>query len=144
MGRFLLVDASVLPEVFTKVIEVKKLLYTNKVKATADAVKQVGISRSSYYKYKDCVFQIDDALNSRKITISLIVKHIQGVLSGLLDTLTDLGVNIITINQSIPFNEMANITITMDISKITFNANEIITSLEKNDSIIKLDIISME
>jgi len=144
LGRFLLVDASVLPEVFTKVIEVKKLLYTNKVKATADAVKQVGISRSSYYKYKDCVFQIDDALNSRKITISLIVKHIQGVLSGLLDTLTDLGVNIITINQSIPFNEMANITITMDISKITFNANEIITSLEKNDSIIKLDIISME
>ena len=144
MSKFLLVDASVLPEVFTKVIEVKKLLYANKVKATSDAVKQVGISRSSYYKYKDCVFQIDDALNSRKITMSLIVKHVQGVLSGLLDTLTDFGINIITINQSIPFNEMANINITMDISKSTFNANEIIASLEKNDSIIKVTIISME
>ncbi len=144
MGKFLLIDVSVLPDVFTKVIEVKKLLYTNKVKDTSEAVKKVGISRSSYYKYKDYVFQIDDALNSRKITMSIIVKHLRGVLSELLDKLTSFGVNIITINQSIPFNEMANITLTIDISKSTYNANEIIASLEKDESIIKVNIISME
>ena len=144
MSGFLLIDAAILPEIFTKVIEVKKLLYTSKVNNITEAVKKAGISRSSYYKYKDHVFQIDDALDSRKITISLIVKHLQGVLSGLLDCLTDLGVNIITINQSIPFNEMANITLTFDISKSTYNANEIIASLENKESVIKINIISME
>lgn len=144
MSKFLLIDTSVLPEIFTKVIEVKKLLYTNKVKDTSDAVKKVGISRSTYYKYRDFVFQIDDALSSRKITMSLIVKHLQGVLSELLDCLTDFGVNIITINQSIPFNEMANVTLTIDISKCNYNVNEIIASLEQKESIVKVNIISME
>ncbi len=144
MSKFLLIDVSVLPDIFMKVIEVKKLLYTGKVKDTTEAVKTVGISRSTYYKYKDSVFEIDDALSSRKITISLIVNHLRGVLSSILDSLTSFGVNIITINQSIPFNDMANITITFDISKSEYTVNEIIACLEKNEDIVKTNIISME
>lgn len=100
--RLLLIRASVLPPVYQKVVEAKRMLSSGAARSVADAVRNVGISRSAFYKYKDCVFAYDALTQGKMITIQSTLDDRPGVLSSLLAYLSDSGVNILTINQSIP------------------------------------------
>ncbi len=111
--QLIVVDASVLPEVIGKVLEVKKLLANKEEKSSAAACKRVGISRSAYYKYKDCVFTYEDKLTQRIINLHAVLRDEAGVLSNVLSTLYGLDANILTVNQSIPVDGVASVTFTV-------------------------------
>jgi ACT domain-containing protein len=143
-NKYLIIDTEVLPEVFSKVIEVKELLYTNKVKDISEGVKMVGISRSAFYKYKDHVFLLSEGLKGQKATIALLLNHEAGTLSKILDNIADRDGNILTINQDIPMNNAANVTITFDVSRLNIELKELIDEISKVKNVIKISLIAVE
>ncbi len=142
--RFYIVNEQVLPNVFYKVIEVKELLHTGKVKDISEGVKKVGISRSTYYKYKDFVYPMAEGVNSKKLTIVLLLAHKSGVLSKVLDFIATNELNILTINQDIPINMTANVTITLDVSKIRGDVKNFLYRISDLDHVIKVRILAVE
>ncbi len=142
--KFYIVNESVLPTVFYKVIEVKELLNTGKVKDISEGVKKVGISRSTYYKYKDSVFLMAEGVNSKKITIVLLLAHKSGVLSKVLDFIATRQLNILTINQDIPINMTANVTITLDVSKIKGDVKNFLYKISEIEDVIKVRVLTVE
>ena len=105
--RFLLVDVSVLPEVFLKVLKAKELLAAGNAKNVSAATKMAGLSRSAFYKYKDCIF---DAENSKEVlTVNATLLDETGALQSLLAGISAAGASIVTINQATPENGAAQV-----------------------------------
>lgn len=142
--QFLIVNGSVLPEIFTKIIEVKTLLSQKKVKDITEGVKQAGISRSVFYKYKDNVFLLSEMSKGRKATITVLIDHKPGSLSGVLDIMAQYKANILAINQGLPINDAAYVAMTTDISEMTVDLKEIIEILLTKDFIAEARILAME
>lgn len=143
-NKYLLVNTKVLPEIFEKVIQVKELINTKKAHDISEAVKIVGISRSAYYKYKDYVLTVTPSNKSNKVTISLLIGHEAGTLSKILDKIAEKKANVLTINQNIPINNTANVTITFDIYNLTVSFETLLEDIKNTENVIKTDIIAME
>ncbi len=143
-SNFLIVDKRALPDVYEKVVDAKRLLKEGKVKDVTEAAKTVNISRSVYYKYKDTVFELVETNQGQKVTINLIINDIKGVLSGILNYISEEGGSIITINQGIPMNKKANVSLTIDISTINGDLTNLIEGLSKIDDVEKVEFIAME
>lgn len=143
-NRFLIIDTKILPDVFDKVVKVKELLRTGCVKDISEGVKKVGISRSSYYKYKDSVFTLSEGITSHKVTIGLILAHKTGSLSNILDKIAQRSGNILTLNQDIPINNAAAVSITFDASKLEIEINELVEEIGKLDSVISVSLVAVE
>ncbi len=143
-NRFLVIDTKILPDVFNKVVKVKELLRTGCVKDISEGVKKVGISRSSYYKYKDSVFTLSEGITSHKVTIGLILAHKTGSLSNILDKIAQRSGNILTLNQDIPINNAAAVSITFDASKLEVEINELVEEIGKLDSVISVSLVAVE
>ena len=109
--RLLLVDSSVLPEVFLRVVEAKRMLAVGQVRSLSEAAKAAGISRSALYNYKDSVFGHNEALDDQVITLSARLEDRPGVLSGLLNSLSEQQGNILTVNQNIPVDGVAAVSV---------------------------------
>ena len=144
LERYYIVNEKVLPEIFIKVIKVKELIYTGEVKDITEGVKSVGISRSAYYKYKDYIFPVSESINSKKITLAILLKHESGALSRVLDKLADNYANVLTINQDIPINMMANVTITLDISTMPIKIKSLIEELNRLNMVVKVRLFAKE
>lgn len=143
-NRFLIIDTKILPDVFDKVVKVKELLRTGCVRDISEGVKKVGISRSSYYKYKDSVFTLSEGVTSHKVTIGLILAHKTGSLSNILDKIAQRSGNILTLNQDIPINNAAAVSITFDASKLEVEINELVEEIGKLDSVISVSLVAVE
>lgn len=142
--NFFIVDKNVLPEVFIKVIEAKKILERGKIKTVQEATAQVGISRSTFYKYHDYIFPFYENTRGRTITISLQLEDIAGLLSTVLNLIANAEANILTINQNIPINGIANVTITLETGKMKEDIKNLINTLGNLESIQKIEIIARE
>lgn len=142
--QFFIVNGTVLPEIFGKIVEVKTLLATKKVKDITEGVKRVGISRSVFYKYKDNVFLLSEMSKGRKASLTVLVDHKPGSLSGVLDFMATHKANILTINQGVPINDAAFVTLTIDISEMTMDIKEMIAILLDEDFVLRADILAME
>ena len=140
--RHFIIRAEALPEIFLKVTEAKRLLDTGEAATVNDAVRKVGISRSAFYKYKDAVRPFNDMLHGRIVTFQALLKDEPGVLSGVLNVLADTGVNILTINQSIPANGCAVVTMTAQTSAIRDSLEEVLASLAAGPGVIKCEILA--
>ncbi|MGL5648116.1 MAG: ACT domain-containing protein [Clostridium sp.] len=143
-GKNLLIDKKALPDVYEKVLEAKKLLKEGKVKEITEATKIVGISRSVYYKYKNYVFEFSESAEGRKMTFNMMVKHRKGVLSEVLNYISEKGGNILTIYQGLPINGVANLTLTIDMSMLELDVSDLLETLEKMDNVDRVDFIAME
>lgn len=143
-AKYLLVDSSVLPEIFTKVVEAKRLLKTGKIKTASEAAEKLKISRSAFYKYKDCVFPVEEANKDSIITLFFEVADMPGVLSCILKVLASAKANVLTINQSIPVNGGANITICLRIEGMDISANSLLKKLRAIEFVRKAEITSGE
>lgn len=128
---FYLVRADVLPEAIQKTIEAKRLLETKEVHTVQEAVERVGLSRSSFYKYRDSVFPFNAMMKEKIITLSLMLEHRSGVLSNVLGYLASLGCNVLTIHQTIPLQGVANVALSVDTAQVTYKVMKITDGLQE-------------
>lgn len=140
--RLFLVSASALPSVYQKVVEAKRLLSSGAANSVADAVRMVGISRSAFYKYKDCVFAYDAATQGKMITIQSTLDDRPGVLSSLLAYLSDSGVNILTINQSIPVGGTALVSVSASMGGASRSPDRLLEGLRALEGVRSIGSIS--
>ncbi|MGL5380867.1 ACT domain-containing protein [Clostridium sp.] len=143
-GNYLVIDKSVLPEVYEKVVNAKRLLKERKVKDITEAAKTVGISRSVYYKYKDYVFEFSETAQGKKVTFNMMIVDNKGVLSSILNYISEEGGSIITINQGIPMNGMANLTLTIDVSSLYGDLKSLLDNLANLPDVDKVEFIAVE
>ena len=140
-NKYLIVSKAVLPDYFEKVIAARELIRSGTVKEVSEAVKQVGISRSTYYKYKDYVFAPSATDIARKAVVSLILDHEKGILARVLNALGERGANIITITQNPPISNKAAVVITMDVTAVEGDINDMIKSLATLKGVERLSLI---
>jgi chorismate mutase len=142
--KYILVDKTVLPEVFEKVLQAKELLKADENLGISKVVAMVGISRSTYYKYHDRVFPLIQETVERKATISLLLSHKTGALSSLLRLIAESNGNVLTISQETPVNKAANVTIAFDISKLNKPLDALLDQLKAVDGVSKFKLIGVE
>ncbi len=143
-SKYLLVDKRILPSYYEKVIEARTLLTSGKIKDVSEAVKAVGISRSTYYKYKDYIFTTNSDTEGRKAIISFTLAHKTGILSEVLGKLSERGANILTITQNLPINSKAHVILTIDVSSLNTELDSILKEINSIDKVSGTKLISIE
>jgi chorismate mutase len=143
LKNYLIVDKKSLPDFFEKVVEARQLIESKAVSGVSDAVKAVGISRSTYYKYKDAVFEPSQEFG-KKATLSFFLKHESGVLAEVIDAIANNGGNIITIHQDIPIHRSALVSITLDTINLNCSIVELIKCLEKFKGVTSVSLVAIE
>ncbi len=142
--KYYVLKKKAVPEVLLKVVEAKRLIDSEKVLTIQEASERVGISRSSFYKYKDDIFPFHENEKGRTITLVIQMDDTPGVLSEILKNIADFKANILTIHQSIPINGIATVTISVEILVHTGDLSDLIQELEDNIGIHYLKIIGRE
>ena len=127
---FFVLREKAVPEVLLKVVEAKRLLDSGKVESVQDATEAVGISRSSFYKYKDDIFPYHENQKGKTITMVIQLDDEPGLLSIVLKTIADFHANILTIHQSIPVNGIASLSLSIDVFPTTGNVEDMKNSIE--------------
>lgn len=141
---FLIVNRKILPDYLDKVIYARKLLETHEVPTITSAVKKAGISRNTFYKYKDYVYEMGDNKSSRNAVLSLTLKDTAGALSSVLLKLSECDTSILTISQAIPINGKANVLVSLDVSSSTSTIEDIICNLKELPTVRKIHLDAME
>ena len=113
--KYYVVRERAVPEVLLKVVEAQKLLDSGKASTVQEAADKTGISRSSFYKYKDDIFPFHEEAKGKTITFLIQMEDEPGILSNVLKTIAHFHGNILTIHQSIPINVVATLTLSVDI-----------------------------
>lgn len=143
-GDYLIVNKKVLPDYFEKVLEAREMLESGAVRDVTAAVRAVGISRSTYYKYKDSVFSPEGMDTGRKAVVSMLLSHEIGVLSTALKLLSSLGVNVLTISQSVPIREAAGVIMTLDVGQMEKSMDEAIAALGEINGVENVTLVAIE
>ena len=143
-SEYYVVRKKAVPEVLLNVVEAKKLLETKRVETVQEAVDRVGISRSSFYKYKDDIFLFHDNSQGTTITITFQMDDEPGLLSDVLKIIADHGANILTIHQSIPINGVASLTLSIQILENTGDVSQMIESMERHEGVHHVRIRAKE
>lgn len=142
--KYYLVKRKALPEALLKVVEVKRLLDAGKVKNVQEACDRIEISRSSFYKYKDDIFPFHDNARGKTITFLLQVDDEPGLLSRVLNEVANHGANILTIHQTIPVNQIATLTLSVEIPPDVSDIGEMIEQMEKLKGVQYIKILARE
>ena len=142
--KYYMVRRKAIPEVLLKVVEAKGLLESEKVDTIQDAVDAVGISRSSFYKYKDDIFELHDNARGTTITLTLQMEDEPGLLSDVLRTIAEFRGNILTIHQSIPINGIASLSISIQVLQTTGDVARMIQELENQRGVHHVMILAKE
>lgn len=143
-SKYFVVKQKAVPEVLLKVVEAKKLLETERAITVQEATDKVGISRSSFYKYKDDIFPFYDNTKGKTVTLVIQMDDEQGLLSDLLHVVAVYRANILTIHQSIPVNGVATLTLSVEVRENTGNVASMIDELELLNGIHYVKILSRE
>ena len=143
-SKYFVVKQKAVPEVLLKVVEAKKLLESERVITVQEATEQVGISRSSFYKYKDDIFPYHENQKGKTITMVIQLDDEPGLLSGVLKTIADFHANILTIHQSIPVNGIASLSLSIDVFPTTGNVEDMKNSIESVQGIHYAKILARE
>ncbi len=140
--KLVIADLSVLPPVYHKVLKVKEILESGKAETVNEAADMADVSRSAYYKYKDYVFPFNQMQGI--LTLLIAVIDIKGVLSDMLAFMSDAGCNILTINQNVPVNGVANITVTVQTEQMKVSTDRLITGLQTIRGVRKVNILAKQ
>lgn len=142
-SKYYVVKQKALPEVLLKVAQVNKIIETKRM-SIAEATESVGISRSSYYKYKDDIFPFRDNVKGKTITFVLSMDDEPGILSVVLKTIAEYKANLLTIHQTIPVNGVASLTLSVDILPTTGDSAKMIEQIEQLSGVRYLKILNRE
>ena len=143
-GQYFVLKERAVPEVLLKVVEAKLLFDSGKVPSVQEATEMVGISRSSFYKYKDDIFPFHETARGKTITMVIQLDDEPGLLSVILKIVAEYHANILTIHQSIPINGIASLTLSVDILQQTGNVEEMMNQIEKMEGIHGVKILGQE
>ena len=142
--KYFVVRERAVPEVLLKVVEAKKLLDSGKVDTVQDAAERTGISRSSFYKYKDDIFPFHENEKGRTVTMVIQLDDTPGVMAELLNAVARYQANILTIHQSIPINGVATLTLSVEVLQTTKNLSEMVEEIEQHSGVHYLKIVGRE
>lgn len=143
-AKYYMVRQKAIPEVLLKVVEAKSLLESEKVDTIQDAVDAVGISRSSFYKYKDDIFEFHDNARGTTITLTFQMDDEPGLLSDVLKIIADFRGNILTIHQSIPINGIASLSISIQVLQTTGDVSRMIQEMENQKGVHHVMVLAKE
>ncbi len=138
---FFLVREEILPEAIKKTIKVKEMLKRGEVRTVNEAVSRADLSRSAYYKYKDYVFPFYEATQDKIITLTFLLKHKRGVLSTVLQTVSEHAGNVLTINQGIPLQGVANVTLSIETVNMNIDMESLLDELRALDGVKRLEVL---
>ena len=144
LKEYLIVEKSALPEYFIKVVEARRLLESGACSQVIDAVQAVGISRSTYYKYKDKVLEPSQLTVGRKASLMLQLNHRAGMLSKVLGTVSRCNANILTITQSLPIHGKASIMLSIDLSQLNRSMDEMVGELTSIAGVEHVRLLALE
>ena len=142
--KYFVLKQKAVPEVLLKVEEAKRLLDSGKAVSVQEAAENVGISRSSFYKYKDDIFPFHDNAKGKTITMVIQLDDEPGLLSVVLRIVADYHANILTIHQSIPVNGIASLTLSVDVLNETGDISQMVDTIEQQQGIHYLKILARE
>ena len=140
--KYYIVAAEALPEIFIKVAEAKRMMQTGEASTVGAATRAVGISRSAFYKYKDAVQPFNNMKAGRIITFYTMLKDSPGVLSNVLSIFAGSGANILTINQSIPTNGCAAVTISAETSRMEESLEQLLAEAAALEGVVRFEILA--
>ena len=141
-AKYYVLSASAVPEVLLRVLQARQMLELGKAETVAEAAQAVGISRSAFYKYRDAVFPFQDMMAGRILTFQMTLVDEPGVLSQVLSFLSSSGANILTINQSIPSNGCAPVTISTQSAKLHIPVEALLQMLRELAGVVRADMIA--
>ena len=141
--KFYIVAADALPEVFLRVAEARRMLQVGEADTVGEAACKAGISRSAFYKYKDAVQPFQNMKAGRIITFYTLLKDTPGALSNILSIFANSGANILTINQTIPTNGCAGVTVTAETSEMHESLEEMMTEITAAEGVLKFEILAV-
>jgi len=139
--QFYLVREDMLPDAMLKTVEAKKLLDSGKDYRINEVVQKVQLSRSAFYKYKDGIFPFHTMVKEKIITLSIYLEDQSGSLSKLLSMVAHTGANVLTINQTIPLQGRATITITIETAAMNSDVTILLNKIESLESVVKVELI---
>lgn len=142
LPQYYIVESSALPEIFLKVAQAKLLLESGEAATVHDATAMLGISRSAFYKYRDAIMPFQDLTAGRILTFQLLLRDTAGQLSSILSIFAQSGANILTINQTIPTNGCASVSITAEMSTMQQETAELFSMLNSVDGVLKSEILA--
>ena len=138
---FFLVQEQILPEAIKKTIRVKELLKRGDARTINEAVESMGLSRSAYYKYKDYVYPFYEASRNKIISLTLLLEHKKGVLSSVLNTISADSGSVLTINQGIPLQGVANATLSIETANLSVDLEALLDKLRMVDGVKRLEVL---
>ncbi|MCD8037899.1 MAG: ACT domain-containing protein [Lachnospiraceae bacterium] len=141
---YYVVKEKALPEVLLKVVEVNRLLDTKKAASVQEATDRAGISRSSYYKYKEDIFPFHDSAQGTTLNLACQMDDEPGLLSDLLKVVADFRANILTIHQAIPINGTASLSLSVQILPNTGDVSVMIQEMEKISGVHNVKVLARE
>lgn len=138
--NYYLIDSSILPEVYSKVVVAKNLIASGEAASATQAAKMAGISRSAYYKYKDKIFEYSEqAEDTATINAKLIDNA--GVLSSVMNELYVEGANVLSVNQSIPLNGVADVSVTVRIADADVSKDLLLEKIELINGVKSVELV---
>ena len=144
LDNYLIVHKSVLPDYFEKVVEARRLVESGKAQDVSSAVKMAGISRSTFYKYKDYILEPSAVSDGRKAVLSVMLVHENGVLSALLTKISEAGCSVLTITQSLPIHDRAGVTVSLDISEMPGTIDSLLASIASTPGVEQPKLLAIE
>lgn len=138
--KYYLVNSTILPAVYSRVIEAKGYLASGEAASASQAAKMAGISRSAYYKYKDAIFEYNGENGDDTATISAKLKDNAGVISSLMSELYKAGANVLSVNQSMPVNSAADVSVTVRITEMTVSLSQLVDNIGRLEGVNSVSI----
>ncbi len=142
--NYFVLKEKAVPEVLLKVVEAKRLLDSGKADSVQDATEAVGISRSSFYKYKDDIFPYHENERGKTITLVIQLEDEPGLLSNILRAIDKYKYNILTIHQSVPINGIVTLTLSIDVFNTADKVEEMVAAIEAVNGVQYAKIIARE
>ena len=142
--NYLIVHKYIMPDYFESILKAKHLVEEGKAKNVMQATKMVGISRSTFYKYKDYILEPIRIADGRKAVISMLLSHETGILSAVLAKISENGASVLTITQSLPVHGKASVTITLDVSQMPAPITELINEIEDTQGVENTKLVAVD
>ena len=143
-GNYLIVHKKILPDYLEKVIEARELLMSHETATVTEAVRSVGISRNTFYKYRNYVFRMQEGKDDRKASISVNLRDRAGSLSSMIHCLSSVNASIITISQSVPVSGKAAVVFTINATAMTTSVEALLDMLKELPDVSSVHLNSMD